>query len=545
MHSTSAPLKHYNLSNLSPYIENALTTYSSALSLFSQSNHLSLLNQLNRGIEKEGLRCSPKGVISQKMHPRHLGSKLTHPYITTDYSEALLEFITPVFQTAHETLAHLDIAHRYTYRFLGDELIWPNSMPCVVNGEMSVPIADYGTSNLGMLKHVYRHGLWHRYGRIMQCIAGIHYNFSVPEAMWQVLYEQDKHAQDLSLQDYISARYLGLIRNFRRYAWVLLYAFGASPAVCASFLKDREHNLKQLHQHTLYAPYATSLRMSDLGYQNNAQADLHVCHNNLASYISTLSQALTQSVPKYDEIGVKDEQGHYLQLNTNLLQIENEYYSDIRPKRIGKQNEKPLQALEKYGIEYIEVRNIDLNPFMPLGIDVPQMAFLDVFLTWCLLTDSPDTSAEESQRIARNQKKTVYEGRRPNLMLERDTGEITLQQWGLDILDGLQELAQLMDKASGQSFHLDALNQQRLKFADSTLTPSAQVLQSLEETKLEYGAFTLKQAEHHRKLLLEPLAPEVMEQWQDLANNSWLQQQMIEQSDTLSFDEYVKKFLKR
>lgn len=522
-----------------------MATYSSVLSALAQSEHINLLTQLNRGIEKEGLRCSPKGIISQKMHPKHLGSKLTHPYITTDYSEALLEFITPVYQTAHETLAHLDIAHRYTYKFIGDELIWPNSMPCVVRGEMSVPIADYGTSNLGKLKHVYRHGLWHRYGRVMQCIAGIHYNFSVPDALWEVLKKEDKTHGDMPMQDYISMRYLGLIRNFRRYSWMLLYAFGASPAVCETFLSGREHNLQRMHQYTLYAPYATSLRMSDLGYQNNAQADLHVCHNSLEQYISTLSQALTLPVKKYDEIGLKDTQGNYKQLNTHLLQIENEYYSDIRPKRVGKQNEKPLQALEKYGIEYIEVRNIDINPFMPLGIDVPQMAFLDVFLTWCLLSESPEINQVERERIARNHKKAVNEGRRPNLMLETPSTEKPLQEWGLEIIAELQELAALMDKAAGQSFHVDALNQQAIKFADSSRTPSAQVLSSLEETGLEYGQFTLNQAQLHSKALKEPLAREVMNKWQDLANNSWLQQQMIEQSDTLSFDEYLTNYLKR
>lgn len=513
-------------------------------SIFSDPDHLALLNQLQRGIEKEGLRCSPKGIISQKFHPENLGSKLTHSYITTDYSEALLEFITPVFSNAHEVLAHLDIAHRFTYRFLGDELIWPNSMPCVVRGEMSVPIADYGTSNLGMLKHVYRHGLWHRYGRVMQCIAGIHYNFSLPDALWPLLQQADQQ-QDTPLQDYISARYLGLIRNFRRYSWLLLYLFGASPAVCESFLAGRNHGLERLHQHTLYKPYATSLRMSDLGYQNNAQSGLYVCHNTLDNYVETLGKALNQRVPAYDEIGLKDEQGNYKQLNTNLLQIENEYYSDIRPKRIGKQNEKPLQALEKYGIEYIEVRNTDINPFLPLGIDVPQMAFMDVFLTWCLLSDSADITEEEHQRLQRNLKKTTYEGRKPGLMLERPDGEVSLQQWGLDVLSELEELAQLMDKAAGQSFHMDALNQQRLKLADANLIPSAQVLNALHESGLEYGHFTLLQAQQHKKTLSEPLSEKVMQEWQQLAHNSWVEQRTIEQSDTLSFDEYLAKYLKR
>lgn len=520
-----------------------MATYQNALSLFSDPTYLALLNQLNRGIEKEGLRCSPKGIISQRLHPKALGSTLTHPSITTDYSEALLEFITPVFTNAHEALAHLDIAHRFTYKRIDDELIWPNSMPCVVHGEMSVPIAQFGTSNVGKLKEVYRHGLWHRYGRIMQCIAGIHYNFSVPEALWKALQQQENNQQPL--QDYISSRYFGLIRNFRRSSWLLLYLFGASPAVCGSFLKGRKHSLEPLHKHSLFAPYATSLRMSDLGYQNNAQAELQVCHNSLSSYIETLAKAISQPVAWYEEIGVQDEQGNYKQLNTNLLQIENEYYSDIRPKRIAKDGEKPLQALEKYGIEYIEVRNTDLNPFMPLGIDVPQMAFFDLFLTWCLLSPSADMNDEEHQHIKNNQQKTVFEGRRPGLLLERADEKISLQSWGLELLAEMEELAKLMDKSSNSSFHLDALNQQKLKLADSSLTPSAQVLRKLEETGMEYGEFTLLQAQQHKQHLSEPLGADTEKEWEALAQLSLEQQRQLEEGDSQSFADYLAEFLKR
>lgn len=520
-----------------------MANYQNALSLFSNPANLALLNQLNRGIEKEGLRCSPKGIISQRVHPEALGSTLTHPYITTDYSEALLEFITPVYQSAHEALAHLDIAHRFTYKRIDDELIWPNSMPCIVQGEMSVPIAQYGTSNVGKLKNVYRQGLWHRYGRIMQCIAGIHYNFSIPEALWVEL--QKHEGNDEPFKDYTSKRYFDLIRNFRRHSWLLLYLFGASPAVCSTFLEGRKHNLDTLHKHTLYAPYATSLRMSDLGYQNNAQSELKVCHNTLSSYIETLSKAIKQPVARYENIGVQGEDGVYKQLNTNLLQIENEYYSDVRPKRVSKGDEKPLQSLEKYGVEYIEVRNTDLNPFMPLGIDVPQMAFFDLFLTWCLLSESAEITNKEYQQIKDNQSKTVFEGRRPGLMLAKGDESISLQQWGLDVLNEMKELAVLMDKASNTTFHTDALNQQKLKLADSSLTPSAQVLRQLEDTGMEYGKFTLLQAMQHKKTLSEPLGADITKKWEELAQQSLDEQRHIEESDTLSFAEYLAEYSKR
>lgn len=520
-----------------------MATFQQGLALISKPNVSPLLNQINRGIEKEGLRATNTGEISQEPHPKALGSTLTHPFITTDYSESLLEFITPVFQSAHEALAQLEVAHRFAYENLNGELIWPSSMPCILNGEMSIPIADYGTSNLGMLKHVYRRGLWHRYGRTMQSIAGIHYNFSLPETLWPHL--QQLEGDTGSLQDFISKRYFGLIRNFRRHSWLLLYLFGASPAVCGSFLKGKQHKLETLHQHTLYAPYATSLRMSDFGYQNNAQSSLTICYNKLDTYIETLGHAISDSVPAYEAIGIKDEQGEYKQLNTNLLQIENEYYSDIRPKRVAKHGEKPLEALAKYGVEYIEVRSTDINPFLPVGIDVPQMKFMDVFLLWCLLNSSDSIEGYECDAIRYNQKITAMEGRRPNLMLKRDKAEISLQQWGLEALNEMESIAALMDKTTSSSFYGDSLSQQRVKLADVERTPSAQVLRGLKETGLEFAQFTLEQAKLHRKTLSQGLAESVRETWKGWAKASLAAQQHLEETDNLSFDQYLAQYLKR
>lgn len=519
-----------------------MATYDALLTLLSDAQHLPLLTRLQRGLEKEGLRCDAQGHIAQTPHPKGLGSALTHPSITTDYSESLLEFITPVFQSAHEALAYLEVAHRFTYSHLHGEMVWPSSMPCILNGELSVPIADYGTSNLGKLKHVYRHGLWHRYGRIMQAISGIHYNFSLPDDLLQLLADQENRACDT---DFVSTRYLRMIRNFRRYGWLLMYLFGASPAVCKTFLEGRQHNLDTLHRHTLYAPYATSLRMSDLGYQNNAQSGLMVCHNSLASYIDTLSKALTIPVPEYEAIGVQDEHGEYRQLNTNLLQIENEYYSNIRPKRVGDSGEKPLQALARAGIQYIEVRSTDVNPFLPMGIDVPQMHFLDIFLTWCALSDSPDITEDEYDRIQTNFSRTVYEGRRPGLLLETATGSRSLQEWALALIEEMRPLAGLFDQAHGHSFHRDTLAQQKLKIADADLTPSARVLRILQDEGIEFAELTLRQAQQHRKLLSEPLGEAVKKQWQEMAARSLEDQATLEASDTLSFADYMSAYLKR
>ena len=225
----------------------------------------------------------------------------------------------------------------------------------------------------------------------MQCIAGIHYNFSLPERLWPLLRQAE--GSELSERDYQSAAYIALIRNFRRYSWLLMYLFGASPALDAGFLRGRPSQLERLDEHTLYLPYATSLRMSDLGYQNNAQAGLTPCYNDLQSYIDSLRQAVSTPYPPYEKVGTKQD-GEWVQLNTNILQIENEYYSSIRPKRVTYTGERPVQALAARGVQYVEVRCLDINPFLPLGIDLDEARFLDAFLLFCAFSDSPLLNGE-------------------------------------------------------------------------------------------------------------------------------------------------------
>src|SRR5690606_38237 len=358
-------------------------------------------------------RVTPEGKLAMTPHPKGLGSALTHPRITTDFSEALIELITPPSTDIASTLQTLADIHRVTYDNIGDELLWVNSMPCALGDDSSIPIARYGTSNVAKMKEVYRTGLGNRYGRLMQTIAGIHYNWSAPDECINLL--QTACGNSDSFQTFKTNAYFGLIRNFRRHTWLLLYLFGAAPAVCKSFVRDRPHQLVPLgdDSHTLHSPYATSLRMGDLGYQSSAQESLYVCYNNIDAYTRTLKDALATPYADYEALGLKDAEGNYLQLNTHLLQIENEFCSTVRPKRTTRSGETPLKALRERGIEYVEVRCIDLNPFVPLGIDREQADFLDIFLLYNLLIESEGIDEEEYQEILQNQLNTVYEGRKP------------------------------------------------------------------------------------------------------------------------------------
>ncbi|EAR61179.1 glutamate--cysteine ligase [Neptuniibacter caesariensis] len=517
------------------------STLEQKLSWLKNEGHAELLTRLKHGIEKEGLRVDPQRNLAQTPHPKSLGSALTHGNITTDYSEALLEFITPVFEKSSEALDFLADLHRYTYQNLDNEQVWPASMPCVLPEEDQIPIARYGSSNIGQMKYFYRVGLEHRYGKIMQTIAGIHYNFSMPDEFWPLY--QAYQQKEGSLQEFRSAGYFSLIRNFRRYSWLLMYLFGASPALCSSFLKGKDHQLEELSPGTLYLPYATSLRMSDLGYSNKAQASLNICFNHLNTYASSLDRAIRTPYEPYEKIGVKVE-GQYRQLNTNILQIENEYYSDIRPKRVTQSGEKPIHALMARGVEYIEVRNTDINPFLPLGIDQIQSDFLDLFLITCLLMEEKEISVEECDQINENHQRVVTRGREPGLTLIHNDEEQLLAEWGFELLAEIGKTASLLDGYLSGTRYTEAVAVQAEKLGNPELTPSAQILAVMREQNLNHGEFVMQQAEAHKQTLLsEPVSTVMAETLAKLSKSSLEEQAEIEAADQDDFDTFLANYM--
>ncbi|MFW9079052.1 glutamate--cysteine ligase [Pseudomonas sp. P2757] len=510
------------------------------LALLGERANLSLLEQCLHGIERECLRVTGEGRLAQTPHPESLGSALTNEQITTDYSESLLEFITPALPDPADTLASLDKIHRFAYSKLGTEYLWSPSMPCPLPAEEDIPIAYYGSSNIGQLKYVYRKGLALRYGKTMQCIAGIHYNFSLPEKLWPLLKESDGFVG--TDRDFQSVSYIALIRNFRRYSWLLMYLFGASPALDAGFLRGRSHQLEQLDPDTLYLPYATSLRMSDLGYQSNAQAGLTPCYNDLASYTDSLRKAVATPYAPYVEVGTHQD-GEWVQLNTNILQIENEYYSNIRPKRVTYTGERPIQALVARGIQYVEVRCLDINPFLPMGIDLTESRFLDAFLLYCALNDSPLLTNISCSGATSNFLSVVKEGRRPGLQLQRDGEPVEMKAWAAELLEQIAPLAALLDQSHGGDAHSKALDVQLAKVKDSSLTPSAQVLAAMAEHKESFAQFSLRKSQEHAEYFRsEPLAAQEQAKFEELARTSLAAQAELEQNEVGDFDVFVGSY---
>lgn len=499
------------------------------------------LKEFNRGIEREALRSLPTGELSSKAHPNALGSALTNSHITTDFSESQLEFVTPYFLKSEETLARLQEIHSFYYSKEEDEFLWPSSMPCLLDPKKDIPIADYGISNLGRLKNIYRVGLKNRYGDRMQAISGLHYNFSFVEEFWEVLY-QVENGQEI-IQDFKSKKYFSMMRNFHRLGWVILYFFGASPVLHKSFGGNSSNLEKFDEEGTLYLPYATSLRLSDLGYQNKAQKELEFCFNSLDSYINKIDQALKISNPEWEKIGVKVN-GQYRQMSDKILQIENEFYGFIRPKRYNKlKNSRPNKILKEEGVQYLEVRIMDLNPFSSIGITNKQTKFLDIFLLYCALRESPLCSTKEMKIFKVNWGEVAKQGRNKNLTLQKGDEIVSLKNWSLEIYNDLKPIAKLLDSAQETQEHGQILEEFNEAILDSSKTLSGRLITELETSEKSFLEFNLDKAALFKQEFLKN-RPSVnqMEFFEKMAQESLEIQKKLETSSE-DFDLYLKKFL--
>ncbi|MGB5275584.1 MAG: glutamate--cysteine ligase [Gammaproteobacteria bacterium] len=494
------------------------------------------------GLEKECLRVAETGGISQTRHPRSLGSPLTNPFITTDFSEALLEFITPPCHSIKTALDFLNDLQVFVYSKLSEEILWATSMPCVVESGDSIPIAQYGKSNAGKMKTVYRRGLGYRYGRTMQVIAGVHFNYSFSESFW-TMYQQIEN-DDQQQQAFISERYMGLIRNILRHGWLIPYLFGASPAVCKSFLHGKPSILTAFNENTAYEPYATSLRMGDIGYTNNKEsmAGIKANYDSLDEYIDSLRCAINTPFDEYEEIGVKVD-NEYRQLNANILQIENEYYSTVRPKQLLNNNEMPVNALKQRGIRYVEIRSIDVNAFDPLGINEEQLYFLEIFVLFCLLQRSPVLTANEMDEIDMNLVQVAHMGREPGTTLARNDEAVELKQWADELLRAMQGVAHLLDKAHQCKSYTESLERQQACALDPEQTTSARMLNEMRKHHEGFFHFARRMSMQHCRYFSSLTLCEEREQlFEQAAIDSHAEQMRIESSDSVEFEEFLKNY---
>jgi len=511
------------------------------LSALVNGGERTVLQGGRKGVEKESLRVLPDGQLAPTPHPQLLGSALTNEHITTDYSEALIELVTPAFTHSWELLQYLLDLHQFVYRHLGEELLWATSMPCAIARDDDIPLARYGSSHIGRMKTIYRNGLGLRYGRMMQAISGVHFNYSFPLPFWEA-YAAARAARARG-SEFVSSCYFDLLRNYRRHGWLVLYLFGVSPVVCKSFLHGRDFSLADFGRGTAYEPYATSLRMSDVGYRNRNQAGLAVSVNSVEEYIRDLTWAITTPHPPYEALGVRVN-GEYRQLNANILQIENEYYSFIRPKRVARSGERPTKALRRAGVEYVEVRALDVSAFDPVGVNQNKLRFLEAFMALCLLKESAPIGDSEQAKLDENHLTVARRGREANLALWRDGRNVPMREWAGELVDSMAGICELLDHGDAARPYTEALAMQAAKVADVALTPSARLMSELSGGE-SFFDLALRTSAAHKAYFLELYPPneERLREFSEEARESLAAQRAIEANDRGTFEQYLARYL--
>ncbi|MGV3525149.1 MAG: glutamate--cysteine ligase [Candidatus Sericytochromatia bacterium] len=467
--------------------------------------------QFRSGLEREMLRIQPDGQLAQTAHPAAWGAAQTHPFLTLDFSEAQPELVTPTFGSVAELLEWQTSLHAYTQQQLSpEEALWFQSMPPQIE-EKTIPLARFGHNPAGQLKHIYRQGLANRYGRKMQVISGIHFNFSWHDSFWKRLHERVGDSRRLSV--FVSENYLGMIRNYLRFSWLLAYLIGATPAMDQSFIKREPTELMRWKNRSLYGPYATSLRMSRIGYVNSSRCTSAVSFNSLTDYLSTLYQSITTECPGFAIIGEHNRDGSWRQLNTHLLQIENEHYALARPKQPPEPGERPFQALRSRGVAYAEIRAIDVQPDSPIGIHGDQLEFIRLLLLYCLLSPNPPISREQDLENSYNHQQAALLGRQPGVKLRRQGKEVSLRDWGLELIENMRPLASQLDRYGATPSQQGLLDAQEALLRNPALTPSARVMASLESENIEFLDWGLQ----HSQLHAETLRTQAVPQWDEFA----------------------------
>ena len=489
------------------------------------------------GIEKESLRVS-QSTISSKPHQESMGSPLCHRHITTDFSEAQLELITPPLIDKKTGLIFLENIHHFVSHKIEDEIMWPLSMPPFIPSDEDIPVASYGSSNLALFKTAYRNGLSHRYGRTMQAISGIHFNYSLPEQIWKSSLFRQKKSVSKKLKANI---YFRTLRNLHRMNWLILYFFGASPIVAKNFLSNKHKGFKKLDNHTYYLPFATSLRMSDLGYQNINQSKVAISLNSLPEYIFDLKQATATKCDDFQKIDQETAED-YPQINSNILQIEDEYYAVSRPKSSSVSNRRLTTKLDDTGVDYIELRSLDINPFQRIGIDLDTVHFLEAFLIYCTLNPSPPIKNGEIEEIKQNDLLVATRGREPGLNLSNQGQKISLKNWANQILDEMMSIANLLDnKTTDFSSIIRKLSNQ---VVDPEQTLSALLLNKILTEKMEFQELGVTIGNDYKNYYIN-LETSKNSDWfllEKESADSKQRQLELEQASKQSFEDFVKEY---
>lgn len=364
------------------------------------------------GIEWESLRAHSTGELCLTPHPEVFGDKFTNPLVTTDFSESQIEIITPTLDSVDEAFdAFSLLSDLVNVSLPEDEYLWFQSIPCILPYYDKIPIAQYKGEEAAKSQK-YREELAKKYGVKKQMISGVHFNFSFKNETIEKLYSfSDKN---LSFKEFKNEIYLKIARNYLRYCWLIIYLTGCSIGTHKTFANECIHLMDTKDAFgSYYSTKGPSFRNASCGYKN--LKTLHPSYKNVDEF--------TRDISNYIESGELSEA--------------KELYTQIRLK--PKNPSDLLNSLKNDGIEYIEIRTLDINPFYKCGLTQQDMKFLHLFLIYMLVKEESDYVDWQKEAII-NEERTAEKAYTDEMRLLKDGHEVTLKEWALELIDEMNEM---------------------------------------------------------------------------------------------------------
>ena len=368
----------------------------------------------NFGLEKENVRVTERGNLALTPHPKAFGDRENNPYIKTDFSESQLEMVTPICNTLEEVYSFICNLNKVVSLEImkNGEFLWPQSNPPILPREEEIPIAKLSNRE----DELYRENLSYKYGKKKQVISGIHYNFSFKEEFIKLLYKELKVKKDfIEFKDDI---YLRMARNFQKYHWLLIYLTGASPVFHESYIDEIKEEGEKLGEDSYYIKDDTSLRNSSYGYKN--KKDYYVSYNSIEEYASDIKNL------------VKDKE----------IQSIKEYYNPIRLKSLG--SEDMLESLLHKGIDYLEVRLLDLDPLSIQGVSKETLYLVHLFMIYTLLKENKEITYKDQEEFFKNHDMVALKGRNEEAVIHENGIPVLLKDKGREILSEMDEIVEIL-----------------------------------------------------------------------------------------------------
>lgn len=368
----------------------------------------------NFGLEKENVRVTESGNLALTPHPKAFGDREKNAYIKTDFSESQLEMVTPVCNTLEEVYSFICNLNKVVSLEImkNGEFLWPQSNPPILPREEEIPIAKLSNRE----DELYRENLSYKYGKKKQVISGIHYNFSFKEEFIKLLYKELKVEKDF--REFKDDIYLRMARNFQKYHWLLIYLTGASPVFHESYIDEIKKDGEILGEDSYYIKDDTSLRNSSYGYKN--KKDYYVSYNSIGEYASDIKNL------------VKDKE----------IQSIKEYYNPIRLKSLG--SEDMLESLLHKGIDYLEVRLLDLDPLSIQGVSKETLYLVHLFMIYTLLKENKEITYKDQEEFFKNHDMVALKGRNEEAVIYENGVPVLLKDKGREILSEMDEIVEIL-----------------------------------------------------------------------------------------------------